>query len=268
MQGSRAQPGKTRIRVRTVLQPRGDRGGVRPPPGRQQQPHQLDRIRMGDRTAGVHVPGREDVEQVWIDRAAVQADSEPRAEAPGGRAATSAVKQRSVPPGGLQRGGGAGRQRDVTEDVAGDVVKVAGNSSSPISSDMSRTASASARASASCPADSRARHRSMDQTRMFLETFSASRVPALMIACASSSRSSEISNSDLHASGCHSPRSSASCWRLAASPARLMAPRQSPCAKASRARGTNVTILAAGSPCSPPPRSRPRRARPPRPPRR
>ncbi len=64
---------------------------------------------------------------------------------------------------------------------------------------MSRIASASARASASCPAASRARHLSMVQIRMFLDAFSASRVPASMIACASSSRNCEISSSDFHA---------------------------------------------------------------------
>src|SRR5215467_5031397 len=75
---------------------------------------------MGEGTAGVHVPGLED-EQVWADRAAIQADSEPRAEAFGGQAAAEvAVKCRRVPPGGPQR--------DVTKGVAGDVVEVAGAS--------------------------------------------------------------------------------------------------------------------------------------------
>ena len=56
---------EARIRVRAVLQRRGDGGGVRPLPCRQQQPHQFDRVAMADRAAGVHVPGGEDVEQVW-----------------------------------------------------------------------------------------------------------------------------------------------------------------------------------------------------------
>ena len=116
---------EARIRVRAVLQPRGDGGGVRPLPCRQ-QPHQFDRVAMTDRAAGVRVPGREDVEQVWTDMAAVQADREPRAEAFSGRAAAArAVKSRRIPPGGLQRDGVAGAQRDVTKDVAGDVVEVA-----------------------------------------------------------------------------------------------------------------------------------------------
>ena len=127
MQRGGPQPRKARIRVRAVLQPRGDGGGVRPLPCRQEQPHQFDRVAMADRAAGVHVPGREDVEQVWADMTAVQAGSEPRAEAFGGRAgAAGAVKCRRIPPGGLQRGGVAGAQCDVTEDVAGNVVEVAG----------------------------------------------------------------------------------------------------------------------------------------------
>ena len=69
---------------------------------------------------------QDNFEQVWADRAAVQADSEPRAQAFGGRAAAArAVKCRRIPPGGLQRGGVTGAQCDVTEDVAGEVVEVA-----------------------------------------------------------------------------------------------------------------------------------------------